>query len=162
VRGCPQSCYESRLEAWQEVPTSVRVSPAALRHMPPGTRTGARTALARPCARSHPRIRQGDQIPTAGTSRPMRADHSCHCVRRPEHHPPSRSESRRPRRNSVRYPVNAGQHIRRTLVTATPCSLSSSFRRSRVPLGNGMKVEQYQGDFAGPLAIVLRCGHEKE
>src|SRR5262245_34288914 len=100
----------------------------------------------------------------------MRADHSCHCVRRPEHHPPSRSnrvrrrvrdkpaiqhrrspgsretgassggrnpaeqhpipihplgapwpprsiqgkmligisESRRPRRNSVRYPVNAG------------------------------------------------------
>src|SRR5258707_711826 len=100
----------------------------------------------------------------------MRADHSCHCVRRPEHHPPARSnrvrrrvrdkpatqhrkspgsretgassggrnpaeqhpipihplgapwpprsiqgkmliaisESRRPRRNSVRYPVNAG------------------------------------------------------
>src|SRR6516162_2899690 len=103
-------------------------------------------------------------------NRPMRADHSCHCVRRPEHHPPSQSsrlrrrvrdrratqhrrspgsretgassggrnpaeqhpipihplgapwpprsiqgkmliaisESRRPRRNSVRYPVNAG------------------------------------------------------
>src|SRR5262245_4904576 len=121
--------------------------------------------------RSHPRIRQGDQIPTAGTTRPMRADHSCHCVRRPEHHPPSRSnrvrrrvrdkpttqhrrspgsretgassggrnpaephpipihplgapwpprsiqskmliaisESRRPRRNSVRYPVNADE-----------------------------------------------------
>src|SRR5262249_13884009 len=103
-------------------------------------------------------------------TRPMRADHSCHYVPRPEHHPPSRSnrvrrrvhdkpatqhrrspgsretgassggrnraeqhpipihplgapwpprtiqgkmliaisESRRPRRNSVRYPVNAG------------------------------------------------------
>ena len=119
-----------------------------------------------------PRIRQGDQIPTAGTTRRMGADHSCHCVRRPEHHPPSRSnrvrrrvrdnsnpasevtreprnwsikwrrkpaeqhpipihplgapwpprsiqgkmliaisESRRPRRNSVRYPVNAGCNV---------------------------------------------------
>src|SRR5262249_31809684 len=110
------------------------------------------------------------QIPTAGTTRPMRVDHSCHCVRRPEHHPLSRSnrvrrrvrdkpatqhrrspgshetgvssggrnpaeqhpipihplgapwpprsiqgkmliaisESRRPHRNSVRYPANAG------------------------------------------------------
>ena len=47
--------------------------------------------------RSHPRIRQGDQIPTAGTTRPMRADHSCHCVRRPEHHPPSRSNRARRR-----------------------------------------------------------------
>ena len=41
--------------------------------------------------RSRPRIRQGDQIPTAGTTQPMRVDHSCQCVRRPEHHSPSPS-----------------------------------------------------------------------
>src|SRR5262249_18016368 len=46
---------------------------------------------------SHPRIRQGDQIPTVGTTRPMHADHSCQCVRRLAHHSPSRSSRLRRR-----------------------------------------------------------------
>ena len=44
-----------------------------------------------------PRIRQDDEISTDGTTRPMRADHSCQCARRPEHHPPSRSNRARRR-----------------------------------------------------------------
>ena len=41
--------------------------------------------------RSRPRIQRGDQIPIAGTTRPMRAGHSCQCVCRQKHHSPSRS-----------------------------------------------------------------------
>jgi hypothetical protein len=60
--------------------------------------------------RSHPRIRQGDQIPTAGTTRPMRADHPCQCVRRPEHHSPSPSSRLRRRVRDSEQPSNGGQY----------------------------------------------------
>jgi hypothetical protein len=53
-------------------------------------------------------IRQGDQIPTGGTTRPMRADHSCQCVHRPERHLPSRSSRLRCRVHDKR----AAQHRR--------------------------------------------------
>jgi len=38
---------------------------------------------------SHPRIRQGDQRPTAGTARLMRGGHFCPCGGRPEHRSPA-------------------------------------------------------------------------
>ena len=47
--------------------------------------------------RSHPRIRQGRQIPTAETARPMHVEHSCQCVHRLAHYSPSRSSRLRRR-----------------------------------------------------------------
>jgi hypothetical protein len=57
--------------------------------------------------RSRPSIPRADQIPTVGTTRPMRADRSCQCVPRPEHHSPS-SSARAPRRDSRQLPCIRG------------------------------------------------------
>src|SRR5262249_16104058 len=54
--------------------------------------------------RSHPRIRQGDQIPTAGTTRPMRADHSGHCVRRHLHNNCNLYEGKMPPNQQLKLP----------------------------------------------------------